>query len=140
MQYYYGDYNLLRLLDEADFWKQQEQEHTVVIEQIVPDLEQNYVNRLRDYGRLFGQTHGNVTQLAETVIRLKGMYSPELHQQVLSMIHYCMNESQDFINFLNDMMARSSALQGNVVANVVINHIIRESEYFTGISQTILYR
>jgi hypothetical protein len=31
MQFYYGDRNLLRVLDEIEFWKRQEAGHTVVI-------------------------------------------------------------------------------------------------------------
>ena len=39
MRFYYGDKTPLRVLDEIEFWKQQESEHTVVILQIVDDLE-----------------------------------------------------------------------------------------------------
>lgn len=31
MQFYYGQQMPLRILDEAEFWKNQEEEHTVVI-------------------------------------------------------------------------------------------------------------
>lgn len=43
IQYYYGYKNLLRVLDEVEFWKRQETEHTVVIREIAPDLEARYV-------------------------------------------------------------------------------------------------
>nr|WP_027417925.1 DUF2935 domain-containing protein [Aneurinibacillus terranovensis] len=39
MQFYYGDKMPLRILDEIEFWKQQEAEHTVVIRELVSNLE-----------------------------------------------------------------------------------------------------
>lgn len=46
MQFYYGQQMPLRILDEAEFWKHQEEEHTVVISELVPDLEQPFVDAL----------------------------------------------------------------------------------------------
>lgn len=39
MQFYYGQHMPLRILDEAEFWKHQEEEHTVVIRELVTGLE-----------------------------------------------------------------------------------------------------
>jgi hypothetical protein len=36
MQFYYGQQMPLRILDEAEFWKHQEEEHTVVIRELTP--------------------------------------------------------------------------------------------------------
>jgi len=36
MQFYYGHQMPLRILDEAEFWKRQEEEHTIVIRELVP--------------------------------------------------------------------------------------------------------
>jgi len=48
MQFYYGNQMPLRVLDEAEFWKHQEEEHTVVIRELVKDLEQKYVEALKE--------------------------------------------------------------------------------------------
>ena len=48
MQFYYGGQMPLRILDEAEFWKHQEQEHTVVIRELVDNLEEEYVNALME--------------------------------------------------------------------------------------------
>lgn len=47
MQYYYGNQMPLRVLDEAEFWKHQEEEHTIVIRELVRNLEQKYVEALQ---------------------------------------------------------------------------------------------
>ena len=52
MRYFYGDKNILRALEEAEFWKHQESEHTDVIQEISPDLESEYVERLEKYKQI----------------------------------------------------------------------------------------
>lgn len=140
MRFYYGDNNLLRVLDEVEFWKRQEAEHTVVIEQIIPNLEPENISRLKEFRLMFNQTEAEVVKLMETYIRSQGLLHPDFSYQVLNFIYHSINESQDFIAFLNEMKQNSLALQNNIVGVTVINHIIRESEYFIGISQTVLYR
>lgn len=138
MQFYYGEKTVHRVLDEAEFWKQQEAEHTVVIQEIVPNLEPQFVRELEQFKRRFEKTKGRVVRYIETVIRSKGHISPSLEQEILQLIEFAIRESQQFINFLNRMLAESGAVRSNPTAQVVINHIRRESEYFIGIAQTIL--
>jgi len=38
------------------------------------------------------------------------------------------------------MVVNSKAIEENIVAVTVINHIIRESKYFIGIATTIFYK
>jgi hypothetical protein len=140
MQFYYGDQNLLRVLDEAEFWKRQEAEHTVVIREIVPGLEANYVNRLQVFERAFEQTEQKAVQLTETVIRSQAQLNPAITEHIMEFLHYALQESEQFTNFLRNLLTASDVVSNNMVAQVVINHIIRESEYFIGITQTILYQ
>lgn len=139
MHFFYGDKNLLRVLDEADFWKQQETEHTVVIREITPGLEKEYVEQLQQWQLAFTQTRGLVIRYIETVIRAGGVVTPEMEQQILKLINYCLEQSQQFIKLLDTLLADSNAVKKNPVAQTVIKHIRRESEYFIGIAQTILY-
>jgi hypothetical protein len=138
MQFYYGDKTVHRVLDEADFWKQQEAEHTVVIRVAVPNLEPEFVRQLEQFMQAFERTRGKVIRYIETVIRSKGHISPGLEQEILDLIDFALRESQQFIMFLNRMLAESEAVRRNPTAQVIINHIRRESEYFIGIAQTIL--
>jgi hypothetical protein len=55
MQFYYGNKMVHRVLDEAEFWKQQEAEHTVVIREVVPNLEQRFVRQLEQFELAFQQ-------------------------------------------------------------------------------------
>lgn len=80
MQYYYGNQMPLRVLDEADFWKHQEAEHTVVIRELVKNLEQEYVNTLKEWERAFTETHQLVVRYIETVNRSMGQITPALYQ------------------------------------------------------------
>lgn len=139
MHFYYGDKNLLRVLDEAEFWKHQESEHTVVIREVVSNLEPVYINKLQEWQQAFAQTEGLVVRYIETVIRAGCVINPVLEQQILQLICFCIEQSQQFIQFLNTLATESKAVSRNPVALTVIAHIRRESEYFIGIAQTILH-
>jgi hypothetical protein len=138
MQFYYGDRMAHRILDEAEFWKQQEAEHTVVIRKIVPNLESEFVCQLEQFKLAFQKTKGKVVRYIETVVRSGGHICPSLEQEILQLIDFALRESQQFVMFLNRMLAESEAVRRDLIAQVVINHIRRESEYFIGIAQTIL--
>lgn len=140
MQYYYGNQMPLRVLDEAEFWKLQEEEHTVVIRELVKDLEQEYVNALKEWEKAFAEAHHRVIRYIETVNRSNGQISQELYQDILQLTAFCLQQSQQFINFCRELMEKSKPISSNPTAKVVLNHIIVESEYFIGVAQTILYQ
>ncbi|MCP3740995.1 DUF2935 domain-containing protein [Rossellomorea sp. BNER] len=140
MQFYYGNQMPLRVLDEAEFWKHQEEEHTVVIRELVKELEQDYVEELKEWQKKFTKTHQRVVRYIETVTRSNGQVTPTLYQDVLQLISYCLQQSDQFIKFCRLMMEKSDPISSNPTAKVVLNHIIVESEYFIGVAQTILYQ
>ncbi|MCA1030871.1 DUF2935 domain-containing protein [Bacillus timonensis] len=140
MQFYYGQQMPLRILDEAEFWKQQEEEHTVVIRELVKDLEKEYVEQLKKWEEVLAETHQKIVRFIESVIRSGSYISPPLHQEVLKLISYCLKQSLEFIKLCNLLKAHSQPITTNPTAKVVLDHIIRESEYFVGIAQTLLYQ
>lgn len=139
MKFLHGEYNLLRVLDEIEFWKLQEVEHTVVIEQIAPNLEPHFLDQLYDFRNLFAQSESEAVRLIETYNRALGNINQEMKNLILDFINYVIDESENFISFLNDMKENSQAILENAIIQIVINHIIRESQYFIGIAQTITY-
>ncbi|WP_028784731.1 DUF2935 domain-containing protein [Thalassobacillus devorans] len=140
MQFYYGHQMPLRVLDEAEFWKHQEEEHTVVIRELVPNLEQNYVQALTQWEKDFAVAHQQVVRYIETVNRSKGQVTANLYQDIMQLVSFCLLQSQQFINFCRSLMEESEPISNNPTAKVVLNHIMVESEYFIGIAQTILYQ
>lgn len=140
MQFYYGNQMPLRVLDEAEFWKHQEEEHTVVIRELVANLEQEYVNALKEWEGAFAETHHRVIRYIETVNRSKGQVSQALYQDIMQLTAFCLEQSNEFINLCRTIMKESEPVSANPTAKVVLNHIIVESEYFIGVAQTILYQ
>lgn len=138
MQFYYGDRNLLRVLDEIAFWKRQEAEHTVVIRQIVPNLEPRYVTMLQEWELAFNQTEGVAIEYIQAVKRSNFNVNPELEQQIIQFVQFALGQSRNFILFLDELLTQSAAVRSNPVAPVVINHIRRESEYFIGVVEAFL--
>ena len=140
MQFYYGNQMPLRVLDEAEFWKHQEEEHTVVIRELVTNLEQKYVDALKEWEKSFKHTHQQVVRYIETVNRTQGQVSQALYQDILQLTSFCLKQSEQFIQFCRTMTEESKPISSNPTAKVVMNHIIVESEYFIGVAQTILYQ
>lgn len=139
MQFYYGAQMPLRILDEAEFWKHQEEEHTVVIRELVKGLEPEFVDALNKWEQALGATHQQVVRFIETVVRSGLQVSNQLYQEVLQLVQYCLQESQSFIQLCEQIKNHSAAVSSNHTAKVVLVHIIRESEYFIGIAQALLY-
>ncbi|KUO58247.1 MAG: hypothetical protein APF84_05250 [Gracilibacter sp. BRH_c7a] len=140
MHFHYGELMPLRLLDEAMFWKHQEQEHTVVIRELVPNLEKKFVEELKEWEISFTKTHGQVIQLIKTVVRSGDPVPPAVTDQVMHLINFCLEQSKRFVQQLLEILKLSQAIQEVPTAITVIKHIIRESEYFIGIAQTICYQ
>lgn len=140
MQYYYGPQMPLRILDEAEFWKHQEEEHTVVIRELVTNLEQQYVQALQEWEKALSKTHQRVLRMIETVTRSGYQVTPQLYHDVIRLVRFCLQQSQEFIDLCRTIRDHSAVIKTNPTAKVVLNHIIRESEYFIGIAQTILYQ
>ena len=137
MQFYYGQQMPLRILDEAEFWKQQEEEHTVVIREMLDDLEPKYVNALKEWEQKLSNTHQTVVSYVESVNRSQYVYG-QLYQQVIQLVAFCLDESLKFIELCRDIKVNSQAAKNNLIAKTVLDHIIRESEYFIGIARVIL--
>ncbi len=138
MQFCYGEKNHIRILEEAEFWKRQEAEHTVVIREIVSDLEEKFVEKLEESQKVFSAMEATILQYIERLNRSCYMMTPELIQNIIHLIQVTLCQSQMFVDLLTTMMGESAAVKNSLAAVVVINHIIRESEYYIGIAKAYL--
>ena len=138
MQYYYGEQNILRALDEAEFWKHQEAEHTDLIPVVTQGLESNYVQRLEQYGTEMRQLNAETVKYIASITRSKGMVSRELKIQMQSLVKQCVEQSRHFVGFMTEMLHNSHAVRSNKTSQSLIHHMLRESQYFIGIDQLIL--
>ena len=139
MQFYYGQQMPLRILDEAEFWKHQETEHTVVIRALVTNLEAEYIEALKEWEAALRETHQRVVRFIESVVRSAYYISDALQKQVMELVSFCLKQSLQFIELCRQIKTNSAAVSANPTAKVVLDHIIRESEYFVGIAQALLY-
>src|SRR5699024_12297201 len=130
LQFYYGSQMPLRILDECEFWKEQEAERTVVMREIKDNLEKRYVEALNKWEDVLTTTHQHVVRFVESVNRSPHKLSPELENQVLELSSFCLQESVAFIQFCRHIKQNSHAIHGNMTALVVIEHIICDLESF----------
>ncbi|SDE63549.1 superoxide dismutase, Fe-Mn family [Paenibacillus sp. UNCCL117] len=133
----YGALLPLRILEEIRFWKMQEREHTVVIRELVPDLEPEYVQLLDNWEEIFAKTEAEAIRWIEALIRLPSAPSPQLNAQIHELLRSSTAQSQAFVQQLFQLMKRSAPIQANPVVQTVVLHIIRESEYFLGVLQAV---
>lgn len=138
MQFCYGDKNHVRILEEAEFWKRQESEHTIVIREIVGNLEQEFVDTLKEYQGVLSATEATILQYIERLNRNCYTITPDIVQEIICMIEVTLKQSQTFVAFLSNMTQQSTAVKNNPAAPIVIAHIIRESEYYIGIAKAYL--
>lgn len=134
----YGPLMPLRLLEEIRFWKMQEKEHTVVIRQLVSNLETPYVQALMEWEPVFAKAEFTAGRWIETIMRSPAGITPYMQMQAEGLMNASVEQSQRFVQQLMYMQAQSAAIQANPTAQVVIQHIIRESEYFLGVLQAFI--
>ncbi|GGG24165.1 Fe-Mn family superoxide dismutase [Paenibacillus abyssi] len=130
MLFIYGRYMPLRWLEEILFWKTQEKEHTVVIREITPNLEPQYVNLLKEWEPVFASTEQCAAAWLKKCLPQPEQITPETAMQVDSLLYASVNQSRTFVAQLNMLMQHSGAVRSSPIAQTVILHIIRESEYF----------
>lgn len=137
MLYSYGAWMPLRVLDEIQFWKMQEKEHTVVIRELTDNLESEYVTALKRYEKEFGDFEVRVNRYIETAVRHGTRLPPGIQNQILRLTQASIVQSEEFLRFLEGMLQKSQAISSQPTAVVVLRHIQRESEYFIGVVQVI---
>jgi hypothetical protein len=139
VQFFYGEHMPLRILDEGEFWKHQEAEHTTVIQALVPNLEPQFVEALKMWEQALSRTQATFVQYIEAAVRMGPRIPPQFHAQVMQLVQFAVEQSHQFIGLLNRLGTESHALMHNQTAIAVLNHIRRESEYFIGVSQAYLH-
>ncbi|WP_286885495.1 DUF2935 domain-containing protein [Aneurinibacillus sp. UBA3580] len=139
MQFYYGEKMPLRILDEGEFWKLQEAEHTQVIRALVPNLEPAFVQALGAWEQALSQTQAMFVRYIEAVVRIGHRVSPALQAEIMQWVCFALEQSRQFVLLLNQLGTESQPLKSNPTAITVLNHIRRESEYFIGIAEGLLY-
>ncbi|WP_339289068.1 Fe-Mn family superoxide dismutase [Paenibacillus sp. FSL E2-0201] len=137
MLYVYGPMLPVRILEEIVFWKTQEKEHTEVIKAIVPKLEEPYVKLLDEWAVVFGATEQAAQQLLNAALSASPPPQAELTAETEKLLHISCIQSQEFVRQLFAIMESSAAVKAVPLATTVILHIIRESEYFLAVLQTL---
>jgi len=138
MQFCYGNKNHVRILEEAEFWKRQEAEHTVVIRELASNLEEEFQEELKIEYESLSSIEATIAQYIERLARTNYIITPELEDQIIDLIEFTLCQSENFVALLSNMMKESPAINDNVVVSVVISHIIRESQYYIGIAKAYL--
>lgn len=134
MEFCYGEKNHIRILEEAGFWKRQEAEHTVVIRAVADDLESEYVDKLNEYHKILSSSEGAIVKHFETLNKTCYELTPEMIKKINDMISVTASQSQVFVNFLTMLLGKSTAVKNSTFLQRLLNHMIRESEYYLGIA------
>lgn len=96
------------------------------------NLEEVYVQALKEWEQALSKTHQTVVSYVESVIRSGYVYA-RLYRQVMHLIAFCLEESEQFIELCCQIKENSQAAKESLIAKTVLDHIIQESEYFIGL-------
>ncbi|WP_410770834.1 Fe-Mn family superoxide dismutase [Fontibacillus sp. BL9] len=138
MLFVYGPYLPVRILEEIRFWKEQETEHTDVIKAIIPTLEPNFVKLLDEWKQVFASTQEAADRLLQYGVASKeAACDPQLIKETERILEASVRQSKEFIRQLYFILDQSAAAKSIPLAKTVLLHIIRESEYFLGVLETL---
>ncbi|MNO52919.1 Superoxide dismutase [Mn/Fe] [compost metagenome] len=138
MLFVYGPYLPVRILEEIRFWKGQEKEHTDVIQAIVPGLEPNYVQLLNEWKKVFAETEEAANRLLQYGLSSKqAVTNPKFIAETERILQASAQQSREFVKQLYFILDQSAAVKAVPIAKTVLLHIIRESEYFLGVLETL---
>jgi hypothetical protein len=112
--------------------------NTSVIRALVKDLEPPFVTALQEWEQALSQTQATFVRYIEFVGRSGNQVNPDFYSQILELVQFAVDESNRFVQLLNQLGTESESLKKNPTAIAVLNHIRRESEYFIGIAQAYL--
>jgi Fe-Mn family superoxide dismutase len=132
MLHVYGAYMPIRTLEEIVFWKTQEREHTVVIRALA-NIEAPYAEALNQWEAAFTVTENYARQLLQAAVRNQPEPNPWLERNIQQLVSHSIEQSKHFIRLLETLLQESKVVAENPTAQVVIHHILRESDYFLGI-------
>ncbi|WP_308723487.1 Fe-Mn family superoxide dismutase [Paenibacillus polysaccharolyticus] len=133
----YGHLLPLRTLEEIRFWKEQEKEHTLIIRTLVPDLEPSYVKLLEEWESAFAYSERVANQLIKQLLPATQPPAPYIMRSIDQLVQTAKHQSKEFIKQLYIMLEQSAAVRAVPLAQTFILHIIRESEYFLGVLETL---
>ncbi|WP_028544650.1 Fe-Mn family superoxide dismutase [Paenibacillus taiwanensis] len=133
----YGPLMPVRLLEEIISWKNQEQEHTVLIQKIVPDLEPTYVQLLEEWEHVFIKTEETARNWLLAIQNNNGQTDQALNEQIELLLKAAVYQSEQFTQQLEYLKQYSQAVHNLPLVTLVIAHIVRESYVFVSATQTL---
>ncbi|MDU5141030.1 MAG: Fe-Mn family superoxide dismutase [Paenibacillus dendritiformis] len=133
MEYIYGSLMPVRVLEEIVFWKKQEREHIEVILAIVPQLEPEYVQVLREWQPVFTKTEEAASAWLQFILSQGGSTPADTMHKIELLLKASVYQSEQFVKHLETMKQYSRAVKSVPLAPIVFDHIADESVYFLNV-------
>nr|WP_233167960.1 Fe-Mn family superoxide dismutase [Paenibacillus roseus] len=118
----------LRWLEEVQRWKEQEEGHARLIRKTVPDLEQEYVNLLKEWEAVFKATKECAEAWIKELLPAAEFIPPKAAEQVEELVKASLQQTREFASHLGIILKTSKAVHKNPVSRILIHHIKEESE------------
>ena len=125
----YTELTLSNILNNIIFWKHQEAEHSLILQNTYPFLEEPYLKDLRKWYIILSNTEQTAISLLENVLKRNTSLN-ELNDKIIPFNNYAKKQSQNFINFLSALFINSKIVSENPSSPIIIEHMINESTYF----------
>lgn len=128
----------VRILEEINFWKIQETEHARLIQSSTPDLEEPFVNLLKEWEQLFTTTSRAAATLLQTTGTTAVRETESLWvENAKHLLQVALEQSDQFSRQLHNLTNHSTAVQNQPLGQSLIGHVISESQYFINSTDSI---
>lgn len=122
----------VRVIEFIRHWKLQEKEHAAVILQAAPELEPQYVQLLQSWEPVFSHTAHYTNQWLDDWLPFPARLPAQVAESVESLIDAALQQSRTYVDQLTQLTERIAS-ESTAITKTVINHAIRESNYYIGL-------
>lgn len=124
----YGSLLPLRMIEEIHLWKKKEKEHTRIIQNIIPQLEEPYSHLLQQWDHVFASTENLAGGwLRQATQRMNP--SSVRTASVEALLERTVSQSKEFGEQLRLMIQESRAVAAQPAARFIIENIANEAEH-----------
>lgn len=140
MKVYNREQMPFKVLYEAAYWKLQELNYTVLMSKLAKNLAQEQTNHFKQWEYTFDTTHRQIHRFIESAPESNEQFRPQLYEQVLDLVTFCLQESVRFIHFCYQLKKTNESTINDLMIQEVIDHVINQSDDFVGFAQATLHQ
>lgn len=130
----------LRIMEEVRFWKMREKENIAMLSELCTGIEPHFAQLLQAWADVLHKTGDAADRWIKSSLNESlAMHNLAQNQSDYNkMMRHAVKQSEDLTQHLHKLAAQSHTISNSPPIIVVVQHIIRESEYFLGVFNSVI--